>query len=433
MAPLRPAPESTSSDPTSVRTQTGRQAWQLRERATSIAAMSTPIGIALFDTEIGGCAIAWSDVGVLSVQLPEARPTETLARVQRRYAGAAVVDAPPPHIAAAIAAVRALLEEGRADLASIALDMERIPEFHRRVYAVARTIPAGQTLSYGEVAARVGEPEAARAVGAALGKNPFALVVPCHRVLAANGKIGGFSAAGGVATKLKLLALERATALRGDLFDGDRGLPFDPEHAIATLRDADPTLARLIDAVGPFRMELKHASSLFAALAESIVYQQLNGRAAETIFTRVRALFPRGHEGPKAEQILRAPDAKLRGAGLSQQKLLSLRDLAKRTVAGELPTLDEIGAMDDETVIEKLTVVRGIGRWTAEMLLMFRLGRPDVLPVDDYGVRKGFGVAFKKKGLPDKADLARRGERWRPYRTVASWYLWRAAERAVER
>src|SRR5262249_26268388 len=142
---------------------------------------------------------------------------------------------------------------------------------------------------------------------------------------------------------------------------------------------------------------------------------QLNGRAAETIFARVRALFPRGHEGPTAEQILRAPDAKLRGAGLSQSKLLSLRDLATRTVAGELPTLDEIGAMDDETVIERLTVVRGIGRWTAEMLLMFRLGRPDVLPVDDFGIRKGFGLAFKKgafkksasnKGaLPEKADL----------------------------
>src|SRR5262249_56831672 len=117
-------------------------------------------------------------------------------------------------------------------------------------------------------------------------------------------------------------------------------------------------------------------------------------------------------------------------AGLSQSKLLSLRDLAQRTVTGELPTLDEIGAMDDETVIERLTVVRGIGRWTAEMLLMFRLGRPDVLPVDDYGIRKGFALVFRRKGLPTRVDLEKRGSRWRPYRTVACWYLWRAVERS---
>ena len=390
--------------------------------------MSTPIGITLFDTELGRCAIAWSDVGVLGVGLPEARPTETLGRMQRQHTEATVVETPPPHIAAAIAAIRALLEEGRADLSTIALDMERVPEFERRVYAVARTIPAGQTLAYGEIAARLGEPGAARAVGAALGRNPFPLLIPCHRVLAANGKIGGFSASGGVVTKLKLLAFERASAIRGDLFDGDGGFPFDRDEAVATLKAADPTLARLIESVGPFRLELKHASSVFAALAESIVYQQLNGRAAETIFTRLRALFPRGHEGPKAEQILRAPDAKLRGAGLSQAKLLSLRDLAKHAVSGGLPTLDELAAMDDETAIERLTVVRGIGRWTAEMFLMFRLGRPDVLPVDDYGVRKGAQVTYRMRKLPDKKRLTKVAEKWRPWRSVGSWYMWRAAE-----
>jgi methylated-DNA-[protein]-cysteine S-methyltransferase len=398
--------------------------------------MSKPVGIALFDTAIGRCAIAWSDAGIRGVQLPEARPTDTLSRVQRRFTGA-TVETPPERIAAAIDAIAAFLETGRlddgnADLSSIALDMDGVPVFHRRVDEVARTIPPGQTLAYGEIAARLGEPGTARAVGAALGRNPFAIVVPCHRVLAANGKIGGFSAGGGIATKLKLLSRERARAVRGDLFDGNHGFAFDPDAAIATLTSADPGLARLIDAVGPFRMELKAASSVFAALAEAIVYQQLSGRAAETIFARVRALFPRGHEGPTPEQILRAPEAKLRGAGLSQSKFLSLRDLAKRTVAGELPTLGEIGAMDDETVIEKLTEVRGIGRWTAEMLLMFRLGRPDVLPIDDYGIRKGFAVAFKKKALPEKSEVERRGRRWQPYRTVASWYLWRAAERSTE-
>jgi len=165
-------------------------------------------------------------------------------------------------------------------------------------------------------------------------------------------------------------------------------------------------------------------------LAEAIVYQQLTAKAAGTIFGRVCALFPRAQEGLKAEQILRVSDGKLRAAGLSRPKLLSLRDLARRTVRGELPTLAEVHRMEDEAIVERLTEVRGVGRWTVEMLLMFRLGRPDVLPADDYGIRKGFAIAFKKRELPGRDQLEKRGARWKPYRTVASWYLWRAADLA---
>ena len=164
------------------------------------------------------------------------------------------------------------------------------------------------------------------------------------------------------------------------------------------------------------------------ALAEAIVHQQLNGKAAATIFGRVQALFPRAHEGPTAEQVLRASDEKLRGAGLSRSKLLSLRDLAEKAKAGQIPTLTEIHRMDNEAIIEWVTEERGNGRWTVEMLLMFRLGRPDVLPVDDYGIRKGFTIAFKKRALPARKHLEKHGAKWRPYRTVASWYLWRAIE-----
>ena len=185
-----------------------------------------------------------------------------------------------------------------------------------------------------------------------------------------------------------------------------------------------------MDAAGPFRMELKRTPSIFGALAEAIVYQQLHGRAAATIFARVCALFPRAHAGPSAEHILRASDAQLRAAGLSRAKLLSLKDLARRSIAGEIPALADVHRMTDEEIVERLTEVRGVGRWTAEMLLMFRLGRPDVLPSSDFGIRKGFAVAFKKRELPLAKDVDRRGERWRPYRTVASWYLWRAAESA---
>jgi 3-methyladenine DNA glycosylase/8-oxoguanine DNA glycosylase len=271
----------------------------------------------------------------------------------------------------------------------------------------------------------------ARAVGQALGRNPFAIVVPCHRVLAAGGRDGGFSANGGIATKLRLLQLERAHAGSGlPLFEGDGALGFDPETALRHLRASDPTLARTLDAVGPFAMTLKRTPSVFVALAEAIVYQQLTGKAAATIYARVCALFPRPHEGPTPEAILRASDARLRAAGLSRAKLLALRDLARRARAGEIPTLREVTEMDDDAIVERLTAVRGIGRWTVEMLLMFRLGRPDVLPADDYGVRKGFAAAFRKRTLPSRADLEKHAERWRPYRTVASWYLWRAADRA---
>jgi 3-methyladenine DNA glycosylase/8-oxoguanine DNA glycosylase len=174
-------------------------------------------------------------------------------------------------------------------------------------------------------------------------------------------------------------------------------------------------------------MRRDQASTLFLALGEAIVYQQLNGKAAATIWGRVKALFPHEPEGPSAASLLAMSDEKLRAAGLSANKLLSLRDLARRTEAGELPSLSEAEAMSDEALIERLTVVRGIGRWTVEMLLMFRLGRPDILAVDDFGIRKGFAVTRGLRAMPERAEVARHGKRWAPYRSVASWYLWRAA------
>ena len=212
----------------------------------------------------------------------------------------------------------------------------------------------------------------------------------------------------------------------------DAGFGFDPDAAVEHLRATDATLARVIDEIGPFRIQRKQRPSIFVALAEAIVYQQLTGKAAATIFGRLCALFPDAANGPAAEQILGASEEELRGAGLSRSKLLSLRDLAQRAVSGEIPTPIEIRGMDDEAIIERLTEIRGIGRWTAEMLLIFHLGRPDVLPVDDYGVRKGFAVAYDRE-LPSPKELAAFGIRWQPYRTVASWYLWRAVERATNR
>jgi len=387
----------------------------------------TGLEFALFDTEIGRCGIAWGAEGVTGVQLPESRELRTREKVRERFPGARE-STPPPSVQRALDAIATLLRGESADLSAVLLDMNAVTPFHRRVYEVARTIPAGETSSYGELATRLGAAGSARAVGQALGRNPFALLVPCHRVLAAGGRVGGFTANGGVTTKLRLLSIEDGNRSGAALADRPSEVGFDPAVALEHVRAADAVLARLIDTVGPFRMRLKKTTSLFAALAEAIVHQQLNGRAAATIHARVCALFAYAASGPTPQQILRASESKLRGAGLSRGKLLSLRDLARKTVDGDVPTLAEVHSMTDEAIIERLTTVRGIGQWTVEMLLMFRLGRPDVLPVDDYGVRKGYAVAFSKRDMPLPKALAKVGARWRPYRTLASWYLWRAAE-----
>ena len=174
-----------------------------------------------FDTAIGCCGIAWSDRGVVAVQLPEADESRTRARLARRCPNAQLAPPPPP-VARAIAGIVALLRGQSSDLSAIALDFTRVEAFERRVYEVARTIAPGGTLSYGEIAQRLGDPLLARDVGQALGHNPFPLIVPCHRVLAAGGKAGGFSANGGVTTKLRLLTIERArTSDTPTLFEGD--------------------------------------------------------------------------------------------------------------------------------------------------------------------------------------------------------------------
>ncbi|MEO7036266.1 MAG: methylated-DNA--[protein]-cysteine S-methyltransferase [Polyangiaceae bacterium] len=387
----------------------------------------TKHGFTLFDTAVGRCGIAWNERGVCCVRLPEARVNETRAHIARRVPEGAE-GAPPPLVQRAIDRIIALMRGEATDLSQITLDMTGVPPFHQRVYELARRIPSGATLSYGEVATRLGSPGSARAVGQALGRNPFAIVVPCHRVLAAGGKLGGFSAGGGAATKRKMLEIEQAQ--RG-LFDGDGQLGFDAAQAVQALRASDAKLSKLIDRIGPCRLQLKTTPSLFAALAESVVYQQLHGKAAATIFARVRALFPRARGALSAAQVLSASETDLRGAGLSKAKFLALRDLAERNQNGSLPSLAQIQKLSDEAIVERLTEVRGIGRWTVEMLLMFRLGRPDILPVDDYGVRKGFSIAFGTPELPTREELEARAKRWMPYRTVASWYLWRATDSSV--
>ena len=165
----------------------------------------------------------------------------------------------------------------------------------------------------------------------------------------------------------------------------------------------------------------------FDALAESIAYQQLTGKAAATIFARVRALYPK-RKWLDPKQLLATPDETLRAAGLSRAKTAALKDLAAKTIDGTVPSGRALVRMTDDEIIARLTTVRGIGRWTVEMLLLFDLGRPDVWPVDDYGVRKGFAKTFRRRKLPTPKQLMKFGEKWRPYRSVAAWYFWRALD-----
>jgi len=165
----------------------------------------------------------------------------------------------------------------------------------------------------------------------------------------------------------------------------------------------------------------------FDALAESIAYQQLSGKAAATIFGRVRALYPK-RKWLDPEQLLATSDETLRAAGLSRAKTAALKDLAAKTIDGTVPSGRALIRMTDDEIITRLTTVRGIGRWTVEMLLLFDLGRLDVWPVDDYGVRKGFAKTFGRRKLPTPKQLMKFGEKWRPYRSVAAWYFWRALD-----
>ena len=361
----------------------------------------------VFDTAFGPMGIDFTDAGITRIRLFERAPRATVKK-------------PPRFVLHASKAIEKHLGGSPQDLGLMQLDTSLVPPFWRKVYEVARAIPPGQVIGYGALAAKAGSPGGSRAVGTAMSKNPFMIVVPCHRVLASGDKLGGFSAPGGTATKERILALE------GVFLGLSRPkLAFDPRVATAHLAENDRTLGELIARV-PYRLEPSPSLSLFDALGRSIVYQQLSGKAAGTIHARYRMLFDRGR--PDAEELAELTDAQLRAVGLSENKAKALRDLGEKVRSGALPTLDALSKMDDESIISTLTQVRGIGRWTVQMILMFRLGRPDVLPVDDYGVRKGFQRLYRTRELPTAERITEHARKWAPYRSVGSWYMWRATE-----
>ena len=371
----------------------------------------------LFETRAGPLRLRWNERGLTAIEMPELPPRALRAELAKQD-GAEV----PLFVRETARLLERHLSGEAQDLAALPLDLSVLAPFQRAVYEKVRDLPPGRTATYGEIAALLGKPGASRAVGQALGRNPFLVAIPCHRVLAAGGAPGGFSAPGGVIAKQRLLALEGVTLAV------DHGLPFDPVAAVEHLRRRDRRLAKLIDRVGPFRLRPAELQSPFEALLESIVYQQLRGRAAATILARVTALF-RPRRFPRPQDVAGIEQEKLRGAGLSRSKTAALKDLAAKTLDGTVPaSARQLEKLSDAEIVERLTAVRGIGPWTVEMLLIFRLARPDVLPATDYGVRKGFALVRGARDLPSPKQLLAHGERWRPYRTVASWYLWRVLD-----
>jgi DNA-3-methyladenine glycosylase II len=206
-------------------------------------------------------------------------------------------------------------------------------------------------------------------------------------------------------------------------------LPFDHLEAHAHLSKIDKRLAGLIERVGEFQFKLDECDSVYESLLEAITHQSIAGKAAQVIFARIVAL---GTDGrcPTPQELLLVRKPKLRKAGLSRAKVAAVRDLAQKTIDGIVPTIEAAEKMSDQELVDRLISVRGIGAWTVEMFLIFRLGRPDVLPIHDYGVQKGWAITYRKKYIPKPKDLLKFGERWRPYRTVASWYMWRAVHLA---
>ncbi len=200
------------------------------------------------------------------------------------------------------------------------------------------------------------------------------------------------------------------------------------ELAIAHLSTVDPILGGVIRAVGPSTVLIEPDCAPFQTLAQAIAHQQLNGTAARTILTRFIHSCGNGGLFPTPEAVLAASQATLRAAGFSFAKIASLRDLAEKTLSRVVPDHETLSTLSDEEIITRLTQVRGIGRWTVEMMLIFRLGRPDVLPVDDFGVRNGFRLAYGLRKMPSPKALAAFGARWAPHRSLAAWYMWRAVE-----
>src|ERR1041385_1648770 len=384
-----------------------------------------PLYYTLIPTSLGPLGLGWSDAGIRHIYLPEATPDATARRLEAKgYQKRRTIAKHLDHSAKRIAQH---LRGRPVDLNEVVLDIADLPETRRRIYETLRTVPSGTTLTYGELAERAGMPGTQQSVGTAMGENPCPVVIPCHRVLPAGGKLGFYSGPGGAVTKARILRIEGMNiwAPRTPPKRGPDGLEYDWHEAARHLCKADPILAKHFKRLKGDKLEARAMEDPFLYLARSITFQQLAGAAARTIWGRVLDRFAAKGGLPTPDAMLAMPETELRSAGLSAAKTAAMKDLAKKALEGIIPHAKDLAKMSDEEVIARLSAVRGVGKWTVEMSLMFRLGRPDVLPVDDLGVRNGFDKVHGRKKKVTPKELTAYAERWRPYRTVGSWLMWR--------
>lgn len=377
--------------------------------------MKSPV-FTLFETSQGTCGIAWNERGVTGFQLPEASRKQVASRIAVKSSAkrARII---PSQVAVIIERVKSHFKGETQDFQDIVVDLDGAGPFAKEIYAAARKIPSGRTMTYGELANTAGRPGASRAVGQAMGKNPVPIIIPCHRILAAGNRPGGFSAHGGIATKAKLLELEGAAMGPPAVITSMQDL----KQAASRLGKKDPRLARLLSQPIEFRLRPEH--SPYETLVEAVVHQQLSPKAAATILGRIIALYPASKLPPPAE-LLKTPDERLRSAGLSRSKTKAVKDIAAKTLDGTVPSSREIRSLGNEEIIKRLTSIYGVGQWTVEMMLIFNLGRIDVWPVDDYALRTSIAEVFRMKRVFTPKQAAFLGEAWRPYRTVAALYFW---------
>lgn len=364
----------------------------------------------VFASARGPVGLAWTTRGVCRLEFGHADAAATAAALAARCPELPAVARPPAPVAGLVTRLKVALRGGADDLRDVPVDDHDAPPFARAVWRRLRQVPPGQVITYGELARACSHPGAARAVGRIMGANPVPLVVPCHRCVGADGSLTGFSAAGGLPLKARLLH--------------DEGWVRDPEHArgLAHLAKADPKLRAVIRRFGPYLARADRPRPPWESLVTAIIHQQLSVKAGQTIAGRVRALVP-GAGYPTPAQMLALDPAVLRTCGLSRAKVDYVRDLAARVHDGRLD-LRALRRLPDDQVIASLTTVRGIGEWSAQMHLIFHLGRLDVLATGDLGLRAAAGRLYGLGAHATPSELATLAEPWRPYRSIASWYLW---------
>ncbi len=371
-------------------------------------------GLHVFNSLIGPVGLAWTPLGVCRLEIGAPSDEATLALLQQYYPDMPVTRPAPAAVRETVARLKAQLKGAPDTLQDVPVDLAKSSEFSRQVLRQLRRVKPGKVITYGQLAVKCKRPGAARAVGRIMGANPVPIIVPCHRCVGADGSLTGFSAGGGTDLKARLLHRE--------------GYIRNAEHAagLAHLQKVDKKIGRVIKLVGPYLAVPDKPGPPYDTLVRAIVHQQLSVKAGRTIAGRVRDLTP-GATFPTPDEMLALDPQTLRACGLSNAKTGFVRDLATRVADGRLD-LKSLRRLDDDAVIAKLTEVKGIGVWSAHMHLIFHLGRLDVLPVGDLGVQMAAAKLYGLAEYATPAQLTELAEKWRPYRSLGSWYLWRALD-----